>query len=380
MFSGYIWHMFGWESVAAAIEGYGFGWTKSVTLYTTDVSGKVTGDISENYVAGYIEWNADRDPKTKGMLTLQGVSLQPYVDYVAPVIAMEREDGTVRSAHLGIFAVGMPSDAGDYTGTERTYELKDTTSLLLETILTKAQNVAAAADYGTAAATVITGAGLTLVNVPAIGVTSTVALTLAAGMTRFEAAKQLLQAGGKVGPYALSSGHITYRPPLRLEDLEPFATWTGDQIFGPIRRVPNDELFANVIVVTNDDPNSAPISQRAYNRDQESKGSTVRLGREKGRKVSVPTLKSNTEALALARRYVSEASSYYQTIQTTVEMDPTIGTDVCIILDYVEPDQEDGTPGIDYSGKWWVRTWRIGFDEDDGEMPVELNQIAEFGS
>lgn len=385
MWGALLWQAFGWEAVPDVAGGRAYGWEKSVTILVTNVSGEPVDDASEHYAGGgYVEYNADRSTRYEGLLPLYGRTLRAYVDFIQPWVVMTREDGLVRSGPLGLFAVGMSVDTGDYTGTEHVYTLRDMTHLAHRTIITRAYTVHTGDDVATEAATILAGAGITLLKFPASGETAASDITIPAGTTRYEAAKICLNHGGLIGPYMEPSGYVTYREPLDLDDVEPFAVWTGDVILGPIRRVPRDETFANVIVVTNDDPNSTPISQRAYNRDASSPGSTVSLGFEIGRKIAVPTVKSNGEALKLARQYVSEAASYYRTIAMDVEMDVTIVPDSAVVVAYDEAGIDDAGFATEhepecYCGRWWVRTFRIGLDEDDGVMPVECNQVVVFG-
>lgn len=366
----------GWPTDAEPITIVdGGGITMSVELWRATVDNALVEDISEYLVDGAVDLNLDRDIKLAASFTLRNPSVvTPYTDYLAPFIRLEFDDGADDVyQQVGLYATKVAPGRYTVEDSVATYEGMDLTSLLATAYFTDVNSIAASANYVSGTNGIIetiTGAGITRYNIPATTSTTATAQSFKIGSSRLEKANILLS---QLGWYHLAmdlDGKIsTPGAPQNLLSMEPWRELTDSDMLTPPDVQPTGIEIANVVLVINDDPASAPLSSTATNTDPQSPTSTVSIGRSIMRLVTVQGSTTQAALDALAARILAESRTYYRTCKVTILHDPTALVPHQTVRLTLTGEMES------LSGLWWIRTASIGFTPDKPTV-LELNQVT----
>lgn len=366
----------GWPTDAeptAIVDGNGF--TLSVDLWRATIDNALVEDISEYLVDGAVDLNLDRDIKLAASFVLRNPSvITPYTDFLAPFVRMEFDDGADDVyQQVGLYATKVAP--GRYTVEDAiaTFEGMDLTSIMATSYHTDANSIAASANYVSGTNGInetISGAGITRYNIPATTSTTAAAQSFKVGSSRLDKVNTLLD---QLGWYHLAmdlDGKIsTPGAPQNLLSMEPWRELTDADMLTPPDVQPTGIEIANVVLVINDDPASAPLSSTATNSDPQSPTSTVSIGRSIMRLVTVQGSTTQAALDALAARILAESRTYYRTCKVTILHDPTALVPHQTVRLTLTGEMES------LSGLWWIRTASIGFTPDKPTV-LELNQVT----
>jgi hypothetical protein len=228
--------------------------------------------------------------------------------------------------------------------------------------------VAAATNYVTAVTTIMALAGITRYAITPTTETTAAIVSFPIGTTYLDACNILLDA---IGYYNLSmtpDGKLISGPGRSIEYTEPYRTVTDDDLMAPIQTQPTDTTVANIVIVVKDNPNAAPLTATRSNTDADSPTSTVNLG-PRTRVEKRSDIADQDAVDALADRLLAEGRTFYQTATLALLPDP----DVLTPHQTIELDLT-GKAAI-FNGHWWVRTAKVGFDEEP--TVLELNRVTD---
>ncbi len=369
-----------WQTAAVAepepqVAGTGGVVTMSTRLWRATKNNELVEEITGLFLDGAVEMNLDRSVRMSATLKLRRTDgLTPYVDYLAPFVRLTYDDGTpAQDQQVGLFAIAMPDGTRTRERREGTIEGRDLTGIVADAAFADAYNVAASTNYVTAAIAILAGIGLSRVNIPPASATTAEALSFPAGSSRLEAVNRLLRAIGYYDLYADRTGVLTSQPSRALRVVDPVATWTPDDLLQPVEIKPVTTTVANVVIVVKDNPNAAPLTAVRRNDDPASPLSTVALGREVTRLASDAQLADQAAVDALADRLFDEAGSFYQVLLATVR--PTLGLGLHETVDLVLTGEL-----ASLSGRYWVRTWRLGLTPATAAVACELNRVITYSA
>ena len=370
-----LWALYGWETTAepeTTVSGGGI--LLSVSLWRATIDNALVEDITAYLVDGEIEMNVDRDTKLSAKFTLRDPDVvTPYTDYLAPFITLTYDDGRASvSSQLGLYAVTVPPGRYTVEDAGATFDGRDLTWVMARSAYTDAFSVASGTNYRTTITGAISASGLSRYTIPATTSTLPSAQSFGVGTSRLDRANTMLD---QLGWYHLGmdlDGRISTPGAVRsLRYVEPFATLTEADLWGPVEVQPNDADLANVIVVVNDDPSAAPLTSTATNSDPSSPTSTVALGRSIVRTVKVTGSTTQAALDALAARYLAESRTYYRTAKLKIAPNPT----ALIPHQTVDLDLSGKLAGL--SGRWWVRTAKMGLRPETAAVELEINQVTD---
>jgi hypothetical protein len=368
-----------WAGVAEAVAAAeplalfdGGGITMSVELWRATIDNRLVEDISEHLVDGSVDLNLDRDIKLAASFTLRNPGvITPYTDYLAPFIRLEYDDGADDVyQQVGLFATKVAPGRYTVEDSVATFEGMDLTSILATAYYPNTNNTPAATVLTTEIAGAITNGGITRQNIPVSSVTTPVAQSWKIGSSRLQKVNTLLD---QLGWYHLGmdlDGKVsTPGAPQNLQSIEPWRELTDSDLLAPPDVQPTGLEIANVVLVVNDDPASAPLSSLATNADPHSPTSTVSIGRSIMRLVTVQGSTTQTALDALAARILAESRTYYRTCKVTILHDPTALNPHQTVRLTLTGKMES------LSGLWWVRTASTGLTPDK-PTTLELNQVT----
>ena len=369
-----LFYLFGWEDApdpTTIVSGGGV--LLSVELWRATIDNALVEDISDQLVDGAVDLNVDRDIKLAGTFTIRNPStIEPYTDFLAPFIRLEYDDGSdAVYQQVGLFATRVPP--GRYTPTDRsaTFDGSDLTAIMASSYLTDTINKSAGTTYRNSIIAAITGSGITRYNIPATTATLPANQSFPPGMSRLERANiQLSQLGWYHLGMDLDGRISTPGAPQNLASRQPWRTLTDSDIMGEITITPTGEEIANVVLVVNDDAASAILTSTARNDDPGSPTSTVAIGRDIMRVITVQGSTTQAALDALAARYLAEARTYYRTAKLTILHDPTALVAHQTVRLTLTGEWES------LSGLWWVRTASLSLTPDKGTQ-LELAQVTD---
>lgn len=338
-------------------------------LYRIAIDGSLIEDVSDVLISGEASWDFERDGSTKMTcrLDLQSPSrIEPLADIVQPVVQVDFDDGSTMEEPLGAFLLDIP-DETHYPWLSRVSATgRDLTWMMMNSVLEDPFDIDVGDNFGTKIAELMTGSGLSMIDVRATTRTAAIARTYWPGTTRYDAALDICQSIGWYAPFMERSGRVRVLPYRNFATIEPYATLTDDDIdLDAIVRDPIIEGLANVVAVIKDVPEAAPIVAIVKNNDPNSAISVVNLnGQRIYKRVEDATVETQADAKALAQQLLSDASQLSYNINIKVRPDFLPESHRTVDLDNVV------SAGADHSGRYHVRGWR--FPIEDGSAKVEL--------
>lgn len=376
------------ESLYASshISGSGGGITMAVTVYRTDYAGNKLEELGPGIVSdGGVDLNLDRAIRLSATFaTRHPERIAPYHDILAPEMTLSYDDGReAQTWPMGLYTVRIPpgtwapgrhtfTDAHAEEGHFVTYEGEDLTRLLADSSYTAVDNVPTGTNIIKEIEQTIDEVSPLLKTrfEPSSRVTG-YNRSYPVGTSRLEKINLLFAA---IGYYEITmdlDGYLWSDPIRDVTAVEPFATWGTADFVRPIEDQPIDTSIANVVIVVRDNPGTAPLKAVRRNTKAGSPTSTVSLGREKARIEKRSDLDTQADVNALADRLLAESRSYYQTARTVTLPNPA-GLIPHQTVDIVTDGEMEPL-----SGRWWVRTARMGFSPRSAALECDVNRLTD---
>jgi hypothetical protein len=374
--------LLGWDEVEPALShGRGGGITVHPELWRVDRDNRRIDDLTDALVAWVVEWQGSRGAAaqmTAEIVLRDPQRLHPLRDYVAPWLRLTYDDGRPAVAmQLGLYVVSLPEETHWLGHSEARYEGRDLTWLLANSILTRTHNVKAGTRLETALGRLTRDAGLRRFRYR----TGTRAVgrdrSFPPGTTRLAAINDLATGTGHYAVAADRDGTLYTMAYRSLADVEPWATFTADDPVDVVTVTPDSaDRVANVVVVKKEHPTEAPIVAIRRNDDPTSPTSTVTLGRDilyGGAPVVDGELETQADAEALADELLRLAGSYYRTVTLRLlPMTPPGTREVVELRDF-------RVGSGDLSGRYWVRSWRLGAVPEEAVLELTMDVLTYYG-
>ena len=360
-------HPKAWKSGGVRVAG---------RLYKCDEYGVRLEDLTDYIERGSVTWNADKGAGQKllGTFRLNRRGLvRTYVDFVAPELTLEWNDGTVETKQYGLHLVEMPNDYLYQQYASQAYRGLDPTWFPFNSAVRDTINYASSDNVVSKMKDLIVASGWPRVEFPASSRTFGAAKSVYPGIRRYNYASDQLEAMNWYVPFADLAGVIRTSPYLDMSKAAPAITIDYEDFVGEWEVVPTTTTLANVVSVYKENTAGAgtPISAVAINADPGSRISTV-YRPEILRELTNANIQTQAEADALVLSMLQESASFYRVISGTLSpgvwMEPYCAADVYL----------KHADWGDLSGRYYVREWSVGFTQSDAEVKVEMNRTVAF--
>lgn len=350
----------------------------SVEVWRANKQGWLISDLSNNFVQGKVSYNEDRAVKMGCDITLRNATLLTgFVDYVVPIVQLEYENGDIVKERLGHYMFDVPQVDADFPGSLMTIAGMDMTNMLALSTFSAPYTLRAGSSIVASIRNLIISVGFFNHDIQNKDAVLGEDLTFPAATSKLDAINLLLNAIGYYVLYATRSGWLLGRPIISIADRTAYATYTEDELLSSPKIKPLTTTLANKVTVVKDNPSGNPIISSWINDDPQSRTSILPpptgIGIEISRTITNSNIVTQADADALVMLYAEQGSSYYETLTLEVPADPTIDPHVAIQLNYVTED------GYDCTGKYLVRTFEHGLDEQNISLKMEVNRIRPFG-
>ena len=326
-------------------------------VWRADRQGQLLEDISEYVLDGIVDFDRNR-AITMGLRISfsRGDILQEFVDFIAPFLFIEYADGTVISSQLGLYGFEIPDKEVWPEGTPLFIEGKDLTWLLSLAATRTTYTIPKNQRYTDSLAALLETCGIFYYDLPTETRKWQYKLSFPPTTNKLEIAYHITSAMGWYPIYPRLNGKLTSNPIVLVKDMNPFATYTEDELLTAPRVRPVQRAMPNVIIVTKDNPTGVPIIRTRINDDVDSPTSTVNTGVEITYVVNNPDFESSNEVGLLADMLREQFKSVYNTIEFEVLPDPTLEGMQAVELIYAT-DEDDLT------GKYAVQAWSLALNE-----------------
>lgn len=377
--SALIWWLHAWgEQQPAPLRGSGGGMTLRPELWRVTIDGQRLENLTDVLAGCVIDWH---DERREAIAMAAEIALRdptrvhPLRDYLAPLLVLSYDDGRpdlVRQ--VGIFAVDLPREEHLWGQVTATYQGKDLTWILANSVFTDSYTVAAGANLESAMGTITQQAGISRYRYQMGGKTAGRSRTFKPGSSRLRALNRFCKATGRYPVFMDLDGSLQTLPYRSRERSTPWAVYTPADPVGAVTVQPETtERIANVVVVVAERPDGAPITVIRKNTDPASPTSTAALGREivyGGGPVQDSDIEDQAAAEALADDLLERAGSYYRTVTLRVLPGEPPGLHRTVEL------RNFVNAGVDLSGKYWLKGWRLGLTPERALVELSLNRLT----
>ena len=324
-------------------------------LFRATYDNQHTEDIS----AGLIQASASMDPRNDQTWSMDASltldlwdSLEPYFDWVAPVVTTTYPDGTVRRGQLGLYLVlDSPEEHFETYGRVR-LQAADPLWLVARQGFTRKLDILANTAKDRALRAVLDGAALTedpngkpRYTVPATQERFKKAREYPRSDNRLVVANEIAQGygcynlwstkdDGYIRTKRMGEARLSERTPLKVYSANVPADYFIDERFLPlgglasevldsIPTTPKGDDLVNEILMVNDDPNLPRINVRGRITHPNNPRSVLRKKkRRRVRKIHNPIVEEDATAEEVARALLQELSTLNETLRLTAVLDP----------------------------------------------------------
>lgn len=331
-------------------------------LWIGDKDNNRDREISAHVLAGQIDMRNDRDVK----LTFVGevddpTIIDPYSDYLIPVLRIQYPDGTVVNQQLGIYSIEpMPETAYETHRTGR-FEARDLTWNLLQSQFEDRKSFASTQNVVTAVRNMLEAEGFTRHAIVDSAETFGKRITFKSTDSKLFIINTALNMIGYYPLHMDMDGYLKSNPYQYLSNAEPslrLASGEGSIIVGAIEKRKNPERICNFIRVIKEDTR-VPANSFDYtyiNDNPSSPTSTVTLGRTIVKEIKNNNIKNIDVAETMAKREAERAASIVVNAEITTL--PVPNRSIYEIYE-CDIDMDDGTGVL--NGLVRVDGWSMGF-------------------
>jgi len=354
--------------------------TLSGELWKCTVGGSLLEDISREVLSGRITWSADRsDPGSSGGTQMSAEfvlrhpeRLLPYMDFITPFLNVDYGNGDTIRQQLGIYLTDIPNK--DFYPTESQAQVrgKDLTWIMANSVPTGGYHALVGQDFSFYLRQIVLASGLSLTNIRdstrALGYTR----SFTPGMSYLEMFNKLAGGIGWYPAFMDMAGNIVSLPYRIFTDNTPVATVTTGQVVNIVKSTPETTGIGNVCVVIKDNGAKPPYVVIRKNQDPRSAISIPNVGREimiDGAPIRNGDIEALGDAKALAKYKIQLGASYTDTLDLEILPDPRQGTYRTLELDL-------GDFWSDLAGRYWVKSWEIGFTPEDGPTKLKVARVV----
>ncbi len=340
-------------------------------VFICDINNNIIDDISEFVEVVSVDWNDSRQIKMSASFTIRrdknwNYQLDPYSNFLAPYMSLYYDDGTFVREQVGLFALDIPQKMADIGYTLDYFQGNDLTWLLAISAFTDTYNMKKNFRRDGYLQKLCRDVGIFRNNISPPGAIWNNDVSLFTGMYRLDAANYIAQSMAYYAVYATRTGEIASQRIVDLSALTAHATYTVEDIWTAPRKRTVATSIANVIVVTKDNPNGAPIRIVVSNDNADDPMSTVNR-QTIARVFNNPDFTTSTDMTTFAKQMLKQGNSAYVSLDFTVAPDPTLNPRDVIDLVY-------NTGQDDFSGRYSIDAWTMNFSDRDAPLRLTVSR------
>lgn len=235
-------------------------------------------------------------------------------DRIQPVYYLKMSDGGYAEWNLGVFMLSSPSRKQDYSSIWREIEAYDTSLILQDDRFLNRYVIAQGTNYIDAIKTIINGAGISKVNIPASDSVVGADKEFEAGQTKLSAINSLLSEINYTSLWVDESGYFTSKAYIIPTQRDTEYTYKTDDLSVVHNgAVENLDIFnvPNTWVVTASNPEKLPLISTYVNNLPTSITSTISRGRTIARYEKIDDIADQPTLDAYTRRLAYNDSQVY---------------------------------------------------------------------
>ena len=316
----------------------------------------------------------------------QPSKIRPYADWLLVTIHRRHQGGETFEEPLGLFTVDVPGPEIwpevsfiDLTGKDACWILAQDRVAVPSTAVAGTNMIAHALAVAAGTGGGVAAASLPPPRIPASPRTFSVDTTWDAGKSRLEVINDCLEGAGYYTLKPDTRGQLYSTPYLRLADLHPAVTFTGDEgsiVVPPIDLDAVTTRIRNHVVVVRSDPRSTPIRVERF-APETSPVAVSKIGRRISTFIGDPHLADEAAAAEMADRLIEEGSSYY--VRAKLRTLPTDAPDVRDAVRLNMTDRDNNPIRGVHGDVWWRSGWSMPLSPG-GLMTHNLNRVTDFGT
>jgi hypothetical protein len=348
------------------------------TLWRATKLNEFREDITRYVSSGRVTYDEDRAIKMSFAVKVSDPEvIDPYRDFLAPVLTLVYPDGEVITEQVGLYAVAPPKQSASTQLTRGDLDGRDLTWLLSVDTLTAPYTVTAGTNRIEAVRIVLNAMGLTRHVIADSPLTFDSDTTWPPDTSKLDLVNDILGGTGFYTLYMLRDGYLASMPWRDMESVQPAVSYATPAL-GKVRVIrtveidPDPGRIVNQVTVIRDDPAKDPLIAFGVNDNPASPVSTVTLGITIGRTIKDQNIASQSEADKLVARTLQEAASVYTRLKLTTTPDPSRNPHEVYELAI------SNAAGIVAEGVWWCTGWSVGFTPSDGPMTHDLNKLVPY--
>lgn len=343
-------------------RGDGAAYIATPQLWVGNVGNAREFEIGSHILSGQIDMRNDRDIKLVFTGEIDDPDLiDPYTDYLIPVMSIEYPDGTVTTTQLGIYSFEpMPETITEFMRTGR-FEARDLTWNLLQSQYPTAKSFDSGVNIVDTVRAELEAAGFTRHSITASTETLAKKTTFKSTDSKLLIFNTLLNMIGYYPLHMQMDGRLASMPYQLLSTAEPtlkIASGDGSIVVGAIEKRKNPERICNMVRVIKEDSRT-PANSFDYtyiNDNPASPTSTVKLQRTIVKEIKDNNIANISVAETIAKLEIERSASIVTNAEVTTL--PVPNRSIYEIYE-CDVDMDDGTGVL--NGLWRVDGWTMGF-------------------
>ena len=343
-------------------------------LYRSNRDGDRLEDISEDLIEGEVKFSSTSEVHMNFTARIQDITeLEPYVDYVIPVLRLQYAGGSIVEEQVGHYIVVPAARTYSQSSTEGVVDGRGLEWLLTLDEYSKGYSISAGNDFALEVRNCLRQANLNKFNIPNCGKTVPKKRTWDPGTKRLKVINDLLDSAGYHPLHMARDGRLTSFKIPNVAHAEPavmYDTGTRSDIVGQVVETPDMENFANRMVVIAEDAERDTIRVIERNDNQASPVSIPRLGFTKTKTHTSKNLNNATDARELCKRMLERAARHLVKLEIETLPDPARNP----FEVYTLRIKQDNDQYIAF-GNYACTGWTLGFSPAQGSMKHSVERL-----
>lgn len=336
-------------------------------------------DLSQYIVSGRVSFNPDRAIKWQFEAEIdEAAKIKPFVDFIAPRLSVEYEDGTEETSSFGIYNTVPPKKSISSTEQYITIDSRDLTYILANDGFDDGYTRAAGNSVIGTVRGLLEGVGFYRHQITDHAATLEQTTSWGAGTSRLQVINDLLNSISYYTLYMTKDGYLASKPYVTDRDKAASVIYSTHPpskiqlVSSPLKHDTTPDRIANRIIVIGGTPPDDVIIGRAINNSPNSPTSSVSLGMTITKKYEGVQVADQESADLLAQRHLDTASQEYNRL--TIQTFPDLSVEPYDVYRLDIRNQE----GVAVAeGTWNQRGFEVAFTTSDGSglMIHELSNI-----
>lgn len=348
-------------------------------LYIATIDGTLIEDVSGLIRDGMVECDVDKAvPMSFTGTARDRTYAAAYLDFLAPYVTIEYDDGYSVREPMGLFAIVPPKITEERYGPRVSIDGRALTWIVDSDSYEWGYTVDASDNLIAEVQAILDSLDIRHLIVPS-SKTAASAISFDAGTSKLDVCNAILRLAGYYSLYALRDGRLASMPWRSINEAAPATRYSSDRqnrvrVLRTLDIEPTVHSIFNRAVVVKDDPAGDPIVGVYENTNLDSKISIPNIGY----RITAPTITDSyiadqDAADMRARMAVEQAAAVYTKMTLSTRPDNQRGPHEVYELDIWNAAGEQVA-----SGNWWCSGWKFPFTPNT-PMTHTVNKTIPYG-